>query len=119
MWAGRINCESTWCGLTIAKSCLIELHLLSLVYKFDLSNFLFFIKSYKTPQAACDIINNVSFATGNIQLSIHHRVRSSDNTSKNFYFNELPRLWNYLSVVNTETQPSHNYKEPLYIQLQS
>jgi len=79
------------------------------MYIFDLSDIMFFIKSYKTPHASFDITNYVSFATRNTQLSIHHKLnqtRSSDNTTEKFYFNRLPRLWNYLPVINTELSPS-------------
>jgi len=37
-----------------------------------------FIKSYKAPHAAFDIINYVSLATGNTQLSIHHKLNQPD-----------------------------------------
>ena len=52
-----------------------------------------------------DTTNYVSFSTGNTRLSIHHKLnqtRSSHNTTKNFYFNSLPRLWNYLPFINTD-----------------
>ena len=87
------------------KSRLIKLQLLPLMHIFDLSDIILFIKSYKTPHAAFDITKYVSYATGNMRLSIHHKLnqtRSSDNTTKNFYFNRLPRLWNYLPVISTE-----------------
>ena len=61
------------------------------MYIFDI---MLFIKSYKTPHAPFDITNYVSFATGNTRLSIHHKLnqtRSSDNTTKNFYFNKTPK----------------------------
>ena len=106
------------------KSRLInKLQLLPLMYIFDLSDIMLFIKSYKTPHAAFDITNHVSLATGNTRLSIHHKLnqtRSSDNTTKNFYFNRLPRLWNYLPVINTELNLSTiKYKLRNYLYMES
>ena len=60
----------------------------------------------------------VLFATRNTQLAIHHKlnqIRSSDNISKNFYFNRLPRKWNYLLVINTDLNFPTMYKLCTYL----
>ena len=46
------------------KSRLIKLQLLPLMYMYDLSDILFFIKSVKTPNNSFDIMNYVSFVRG-------------------------------------------------------
>ena len=80
-----------------------------------------FIKSYNTPHAGFDITNCVSFATGNTWLSIFTTSWTKPDlqtiyTTKNFYFNRLPRLWNYLPVINTELNLSKiKYKLRSYL----
>ena len=75
------------------------------MYTFDLSDIMFFIKSYKSPHPGFSITNYITFATGNTRLATHRKLnqtRSSDNITKNFYVNRLPRIWNHLPVIDLD-----------------
>ena len=75
------------------------------MYTFDLSDIMFFIKSHKSPHSGFNIADYVTFATGNTRLATHQKLnqtRSSDNITKNFYFNRLPRIWNHLPVIDLD-----------------
>ena len=75
------------------------------MYTFDLSDIMFFIKSYKSPHPGFNITNYITFVTGNTQLATHRKLnqtRSSDNITKNFYVNRLPRVWNHLPVIDLD-----------------
>ena len=66
---------------------------------------MFFIKSYKSPHPGFNITDYITFATGNTRLATHQKLnhtRSSDNITKNFYLNRLPRIWNHLPVINLD-----------------
>ena len=76
------------------KSCLIKLQLLPLMYIYELSDILFFIKSVKSPNNSFDIMNYVSFSRSTTRSSgtkLCHRV--TDNCiSSNSYFTEFPNF---------------------------
>ena len=63
---------------------------------------MFFIKFFKSPNDCFNISSYLKFATCGIRSSniklIH--TRSPDNTSRYFYFNRFPRLWNALPPIN-------------------
>ena len=62
------------------KFRLIKLQLLPLMYMYDLSDILFFIKSVKTPNNSFDILNYVSFVRGATRSSDTKLVhRTTDN----------------------------------------
>ena len=84
------------------KSRLIKLQLLPLMYMYDLSDILFFIKSAKTPNNSFDIMNYVSFVRGATRSSDTKLVhRTTDNCiTSNSYFYRIPRLWNALPEID-------------------
>jgi len=84
------------------KTHLAKLNLLPLMYIYELTDILFFIKSLKTPDYSFDIIKYVSFThcnTRSLNTKLCHLV-STNNITANFYFFRLPRLWNSLPIVN-------------------
>ena len=84
---------------------LIQLNLLTLMYQYELSDLLFFIKSYKTPYPHFDINNYISMKpflstrSSSSSKLVHHNI-SSTNSNRHFYFCRLPRLWNTLPSIN-------------------
>ena len=65
---------------------------------------MFFVKSLKSPNDCFNISNHLQFTTCNTRssnISLVH-TRSSNNSSRHFYFNCLPRLWNALPPINLD-----------------
>ena len=84
------------------KDRLISLDLLLLMMFYKLLDIMFFVKSFKSPNDCFNISSYLKFATcatrsSNLKL-IH--TRSPNNTSRHFYFNRFPRLWNALPPIN-------------------
>ena len=84
---------------------LIKLQLLSLMMVLDLelSDIMFFIRSIKNPTTSFDITKFINFSSNSTRSSSHFKlkhIRSSNNLTRNFYFNRLPRLWNNLPPIN-------------------
>ena len=88
----------------------ITVTVLPLMYIFDLSDIMFFIKHYKLPHPGFNVTDYITFATGNTQLATHIQTRSSDNIAKNFYFNRLPRIWNHLPI-HYQLRPQCHYNQ--------
>jgi len=77
---------------------------------------MFFIKSLQNPHSGFSINNYVKFATGSTRLALGNKLiqtRSTDNSSKNFYFNRLPRIWNALPIINYQESPSRTKTKPI------
>ena len=86
------------------KDRLISLELLPLMMFYELLDIMLFVKSLKTPNDCFDISNYLQFTTHNTRSSNIRLVhaRSSNNSSRHFYFNRLPRLWNALPPINLD-----------------
>ena len=77
--------------------------------------FLFFFKCLKSP--SFNINNYVSFASSSIRSSANSKLLHSNSTtysSRHFYFNRLPRVWNSLPVLSLE-QSFKSFKQNLKI----
>ena len=113
------------------KSRLVKLDLLPLMYQYELSDLLFFIKSYKDPHPHFDIKNYVSMSTTSSTRSsssgkLVHKL-STTNSNRHFYFCRLPRLWNslpsidlnlsYLTIKRQLTQILWNYFKTILTQI--
>ena len=74
------------------KDRLISLELLPLMMFYELLDILFFVKSLKTPNDCFNISYYLQFTTHNTRSSNIRLVhtRSSNNSSRHFYFNHLP-----------------------------
>ena len=82
---------------------LIKLQLLPLMMVLELSDLMFFIRSIKNPTTSFDNTKFINFSNNLTRLSSYFRLkhtRSSNNLTKNFYFNRLPRIWNNLPSIN-------------------
>ena len=85
------------------KSRLIQTQLLPLTYILDLNDVMFFIKSLHNHHDGFNINDYIKFATSNTRSASSnklHQTRSTNNTSKHFYFNHLPRIWNTLLIID-------------------
>ncbi len=86
------------------KSRLVHLHLLPLMYWYELADIMFLVKSIKNPDTRLKIFEYVALSTTNtrsasfLKLSHHHRSRT--NLSRHFYFNRVCRLWNALPPID-------------------
>ena len=94
---------------------LVSLHLLPLMYVYEMNDIMFFIKSYKQQSSHFNNVTEyVQFSTSNTRFGasekmVHHRC--SSNTAQNFYFYRLPRLWNSLPKIEL----SLNYFPPEFV----
>ena len=80
------------------KTRLLKLRLLPLMYIFELSDIMFFIKSIKCPTNSFNIFNFISFSNSR-GLKLHHNP-SNTNKQRHFYFVRICRLWNALYTIN-------------------
>ena len=86
------------------KTRLIRLNLLPLMYIYELTDILFFVKSIQTPSNSFNITDPelLSFSTLNtrsMSRKLCHKT-SNNNTTLNSYFFRLPRLWNSLPIID-------------------
>ena len=59
------------------------------------------ISTDEAASALSSLIGHTRLASGNKLL----QTRSPDNSTSNFYFNRLPRIWNALPVINYQDNP--------------
>ena len=60
-------------------------------------------KALKQPSSHFNIYDYTSFSTANTRSSSSNKlnhVHSSNNYTRNFYFNRITRLWNKLPIIN-------------------
>ena len=83
----------------------MSLHLLPLMMMYEINDIMFFIKQLKNPTDSFDIRNYVEFCSSSYKSrststsKLKHQLPYSSAHS-HFYFNRLPRLWNYLPQIN-------------------
>ena len=96
---------------------LLHLKLLPLMMVLEMNDVLFFVKSLKEPTNHFDITKYVTFCSGRTRLASHLKLRhvlaTTNNSSRNFYFNRLPRLWNSLPLIDI-SQSLSTIKKKLY-----
>ena len=88
------------------KNRLIAIHLLPLMYQFELNDLMFFIQSLKHLADYFNIKNFVSFSQSNTRSSTHNKLihtKLLTNSSRYLYFNRLPRLWNSLPPIDLDS----------------
>ena len=85
------------------KTRLLKLRLLPLMMEFEISDVLFFVRSYQYPTNSFDITDYVEFLSSNTRASrifkLRH-LRSSNSSKYHSYFSRLPRLWNSLPPID-------------------
>ena len=82
---------------------LVTLHLLPLMYIYEMNDIMFFIKSYKQQSSHSKLLNMSSLVPlkhdlVHLKKMVHHRC--SSNSAQNFYFYRLPRLWYSLPKID-------------------
>ena len=85
------------------KVRLTKLHLLPLMYIFELSDMLFFVNSLKNPTSSFNINFYVSISqsiTRSRSAKLNHNI-SFTNKECHFYFNRICLLWNSLPIIDT------------------
>ena len=79
------------------RTRLISLHLLPLMYLYELLDVMFFVKYFKSPDPSFPIWDYVSFSTASTRSAsaakLNHKSRSS-TISRHAYFCRLVRIWN-------------------------
>ena len=91
------------CSKSSYRFRLVKLHLLPLMYLFELYDIIFVIKSLKNPTISFNIYNFIQFHSSSSRLShanklIHHR--STKLATHHFFINRVPRLWNVLPIID-------------------
>ena len=98
------------------KNRLLDLHILLLMYIYEINDIMFFVKSYKKP---CHILTSVTLLLFPLNLYtrsasflklVHLRSQISD--VYHFYFSRLVRLWNSLPAIDI-TLPDHIIKHKI------
>ena len=94
------------------------LPLKALMYILEFNEIVFILKLLKHPSPSFNITDFISFADGNIRSSTRGKmihVRNNNNTSRHFFFNRIPRLWNALPSMDlslsiaTNKRKVHNF----------
>ena len=88
---------------TSYRDRLIKLRLLPLMMEFELCDILFLINSLKKPTRHFDVFKYIHISNHSTRSSHHFKLNhsiSKNNTSGNFYFNRIPRLWNSIPPLD-------------------
>ena len=97
------------------KNRLLDLHILPLMYIYEINDIMFFVKSYKKPLPHFDIRDFITFSTQSTRsasfLKLVH-LRSQISDVYHFYFARLVRLWNSLPAIDI-TLPDHTIKRKI------
>ena len=93
-------------------SRLLTLHLLPLMYLFELHDIIFLIKSLKNPTPFFNIYNFVEFCSTSSRSSqanklTHHR--SPNLITHHLFFKRVSRLWNVLPIIDLSLPTSTLY----------
>ena len=97
------------------KDKLISLELLPLMMFYELLDIMFFVKPLKTRMTVLIylIIYSLQLATLSLLIfDLFILYRSSNNSSRHFYFNHIPRLWNVLPPITLDL-PIYLFKSQL------
>ena len=84
------------------------------MYILELNEIVFILKSLKHPSPSFNITIFISFADGNIRSSTRGKmihVRNNNNTSRHFFFNRIPRLWNALPPMDLSLSITTNKRK--------
>ena len=85
------------------RSRLISFHLLPLMYLYELSDVLFFVRSLKFPDPSFPIKDYISFSKAPTRSASSSKLSiksSSTSLSRHTYFCRLVRIWNALPSID-------------------
>jgi len=98
------------------RTRLLKLDLLPLMYTLDFYDIMFLVKALKQPSNHFNIYEYISFSTVNTRSSSNNKLNhvfTSNNYTRNFYFNRISRLWNKLPSIDL-SQPVSLIKANIY-----
>jgi len=103
----RIQCEATKHILndyeSSYKSRLEQLHLLPLMYTYELNGVMFLVKCLKQPSDNLKIHHHITFATSSTRFGNSNKLvhpKSSSSAQQHFCFNRIVKLWNHLPLID-------------------
>ena len=102
----RVQCRATKYILNnnklSYKSRLEQLHLLPLMYTYELNDLLFFIKSLKSPSPHFDINQYIQFSNHSTRATSAHKLTHSSSFTlhQHSFFSKIIRLWNSVPVID-------------------
>ena len=85
------------------KQRLQQLHMLPLMYTYELNDLMFFIKTLKSPSTHFDISKYIQFSNHNTRAASTHKLshhRAISSCHHKSYFNRIIRLWNSMPVID-------------------
>ena len=96
------------------RTRLLKLHILPLSMLYELNDMFFFffavvvvvVKSLKQASSSFTITDYVSFTNNNTRSGSHHKLVQPIATTKHFYYNRLPHLWNSLPPIDISMKAS-------------
>ena len=87
------------------KSRLMELKILPLMMQLELNDMMFLLRCLKEPTEAFRVSSYVNFCSTSTRSSSYLKIQhtmSRTNTTRHFYFNRIPRLWNSFPAINLD-----------------
>ena len=102
------------------KSRLVSLHLLPLMYWFDLQDVLFFVQCLKDKSDKMNIYEYITFVSSSIRSSTSNKLVhnfSWISTARHFYFNRVILLWSALPSINLALSIYLPFVECLHLML--
>ena len=97
------------------KQRLTKLHLLPIMYYFELQDILFTVKSPKYPSPNFNIQEYISFASSSTRLTTNRKMIqqfSRTSTFRHYYFNQIVKLWNSIPTIDLN-EPLPSIKETI------
>ena len=85
------------------KQRLEQLHILPLMYTYELNDLMFLIKTLKFPAAHFDISKYIQFVNHSTRATSTHKLchhRATSSSYHNSYFNRIICLWNSMPVID-------------------
>ena len=82
---------------------LINLHILPLMYRFELHDILFLVKALKSPDKSFPLMDHIKFATSTTRSASSSKlvhVCSKTTLGHHSYFSRVVRLWNSLPPID-------------------
>ena len=97
------------------KTRLISLHLLSLMYTYELLDIIFLVRNLKFPDPSFPVKDYIQFSSSSTRVSSYSKLihlSSRTNKSHHSFFKRVTRLWNALPPIDL-TQSVNTIKQQL------
>ena len=86
------------------KQRLIKLHLLPIMYFYELQDIMYLVKCIKHPPDNFELMDYITFATSNTRFGTSNKLKYNFRrtvSTKHFYFNRIVKLWNFVPPIDT------------------